>query len=107
MLARGRSFIVACAMLMSPVALGLENDPPEVRSACRADFTELCRSVRPGEGRMVRCLRNRSDHISEACRTALRRANVKLANPPQVPTTPESALTGAFPKSQQPAGKGR
>ena len=42
-----------------------------VATACEADITELCANVPPGQGRILGCLGDRSDRISEACGKAL------------------------------------
>lgn len=39
--------------------------------ACRQDLDRLCRGVEPGGGRLVNCLRDHQQDLSEACSDAL------------------------------------
>ena len=39
--------------------------------ACRQDAVRFCASVTPGEGRVVRCLSQRRDDLSDYCRSAM------------------------------------
>ncbi|MBV8765431.1 MAG: hypothetical protein JO137_10860 [Hyphomicrobiales bacterium] len=38
------------------------------RSACRTDFQKLCKGTKPGGGRVLACLSQQRDQLSEACR---------------------------------------
>ena len=40
----------------------------EFAEACKADAAKVCKDVQPGEGRVVRCLVERKDQLSPACR---------------------------------------
>jgi hypothetical protein len=42
-----------------------------VRAACAADVRSLCTWVLPGGGRIVQCMRDKRDNLSEGCRDAL------------------------------------
>jgi hypothetical protein len=44
---------------------------PAVRTACAADVRALCPGVRPGGGRILQCMREKRESVSEACREAL------------------------------------
>lgn len=53
---------------------GAQPDPAlsqAVRAACTADIRSLCAGVLPGGGRVVRCMRDKRDSLSEGCRDAL------------------------------------
>ena len=39
--------------------------------ACRDDAVRLCASVTPGQGRVVHCLAERRDDLSDYCRSAM------------------------------------
>lgn len=45
--------------------------PPEVRAACSADVQNLCANVKPGGGRIVACLKEHKDQVSEGCKQAI------------------------------------
>lgn len=46
--------------------------------ACRADAEKLCKDVRPGDGRMARCLKQHEASVSPACKDAMARARQKM-----------------------------
>lgn len=66
--------LLAVLGLLAAVS-GAEAQQPAVRDvlreACSADFKAFCAKVTPGGGRIVRCLLDNRDKLSEACRTAL------------------------------------
>jgi len=43
----------------------------EAHEACADDVEKLCKDVKPGEGRIVRCLKDNSDRLSNECRDKL------------------------------------
>jgi hypothetical protein len=54
---------------------------PEVRAAiaaCYADQARLCATVRPGQGRIVRCLAAQSSLLSPTCAAAMMAASEAL-----------------------------
>jgi Cysteine rich repeat len=46
----------------------------EVRAACEADAKKLCPDVAPGGGRILMCLKEHKDEVSEACKQAVSKA---------------------------------
>jgi hypothetical protein len=46
----------------------------EVRAACQSDAQTLCRGVAPGGGRILSCLAQHKDAVSNACKQALMKA---------------------------------
>jgi hypothetical protein len=40
----------------------------EFAEACKADAEKVCKGVQPGEGRVLRCLVEKKDQVSPACR---------------------------------------
>lgn len=70
---------------------------------CREDQERLCAGVRPGEGRIVRCLRERSSELSPECRQALQGPPSALGrrlSPDQSPD-PEDGSSSAAQTSQE------
>ncbi len=43
----------------------------ERRGACRADYEKFCKDVRPGQGRIVQCLRQHESELSAACKSEM------------------------------------
>lgn len=46
----------------------------EVRAACDADVQKLCAGVQPGGGRILACLKERKEAVSDGCKQALDKA---------------------------------
>jgi D-serine deaminase-like pyridoxal phosphate-dependent protein len=46
----------------------------EVRAACQADVQKLCATVQPGGGRIVACLKEHKEEVSDACKQAIGKA---------------------------------
>jgi len=44
---------------------------PSGMQACKPDVRQLCRDVQPGQGRIINCLLDHQNDISEACYSAL------------------------------------
>lgn len=73
---KNKLLILGIALVMS-AGLGaasspetLENSKP-VQKACKADYKKLCRKVKKGNGRIIKCLQENSAQLSPACKTAL------------------------------------
>lgn len=43
----------------------------QAMQACRADYRALCSDVQPGGGRVLACLQQHADQVSEGCKQAL------------------------------------
>lgn len=43
----------------------------DIKKACKADYKKLCKQVKPGEGRIIKCLKDNEAELSEGCKTAL------------------------------------
>ncbi len=42
--------------------------------ACKQDVETLCAGVKPGEGRIAACLKEKQDQVSDGCKTAIKGA---------------------------------
>ena len=52
-------------------------DKTEAHEACADDVQKLCKDVKPGEGRIIGCLKDNSDRLSNECRDKLMAAKKK------------------------------
>lgn len=42
-----------------------------IKQACKEDYKKLCKDTRPGQGHIIRCLRENEAQLGEACKSAL------------------------------------
>ena len=72
-----------------------------IQAACAEDAKKLCAGVQPGGGRIVACLREHKDTLSERCRQAAGLA----ANPSNssAPSSPSASPVSETPASPAPA----
>jgi Cysteine rich repeat len=49
----------------------------EARAACATDIQTLCPSVQPGGGRILACLKEHQDKVSDGCKQAVAKATQK------------------------------
>jgi len=47
-------------------------DTESPQQACKSDIATYCSGVEMGEGRVMKCLKENREQLSEGCRTALR-----------------------------------
>jgi Cysteine rich repeat len=84
----------------SPSAQTAAND---VRAACAPDVQKLCANVPAGGGRMIACLKQHQDQVSDGCKQAVAKAmgqsNGGPGAAPATPTTPTGAQPGTSPAS--------
>lgn len=67
--------IAACAVLAFALPVNAQqNDGRPALQACRADMRELCAGTERGGGRIIQCLREHRNDLSDGCRTALSEA---------------------------------
>jgi hypothetical protein len=62
-----------------------DSDPPTLHKACNMDV--ICAGVKPGEGRVLGCLREHLSTLTEECFAALGRSMLKSAPAQQVNAT--------------------
>lgn len=65
--------LAICLPLVLAAAPALAQ-PAALRAACAQDATALCPGVKPGGGRILACFKQKSDKLSDGCRSALRQA---------------------------------
>jgi hypothetical protein len=46
----------------------------EARAACETDIQKLCPSVQPGGGRILACLKQHKDQVTDVCKQAVLKA---------------------------------
>jgi hypothetical protein len=54
----------------------------EAHQACEADAQKLCKDVKPGQGRIVKCLREHEKELSAECRAKIAEPKKDRKGPP-------------------------
>jgi hypothetical protein len=76
----GLGFIIAAGVAMADDPPAAQPTPAQqrvmraVRDACQADVQKLCPGVQPGGGRIVACLKEHKDDVSDGCKQAIAKA---------------------------------
>ena len=90
-------------LAQSPSAQAATND---VRAACAQDVQKLCANVPSGGGRIIACLKQHQDQVSDSCKQAIAKAmqqsNGGAGTAPAAPTTPAGAQPSTTPAPSIP-----
>jgi hypothetical protein len=62
--------VFAASLLSLGLSTPSQAQTAEQRAACKDDFQKLCKGVMPGGGRVLKCLSEHKDKVSEGCRKA-------------------------------------
>jgi hypothetical protein len=88
--------LVFCATFIAQAKLIAQTSADAIRAACADDAKKFCANVQPGGGRIVACLKEHKDSLSEGCRKA-------AGLPPSAASTPAPSPAGATGTSTPPA----
>ncbi len=73
-----------------------------LRAGCTDDAQKFCANVEPGGGRILQCLKNHKDSLSDRCKQAAQQA-IGMSNGGAAATAPPSAP--ATPNNRHPCGQ--
>lgn len=62
------SMVLIVAALFLLVPLMAQAEEMHGTGACKADFEKFCKDVKPGQGRIVRCMQAHENELSPACK---------------------------------------
>ena len=65
-----RFAIIVCAIGFSGAALA-QTAGADQRGACKSDYEKFCAGIAPGAGRIVPCLNQQRNQLSDTCKKAL------------------------------------
>jgi Cysteine rich repeat len=80
------SALLVSICLGAAAQFALADEPPpapspeainEARAACESDIQALCAGVQPGGGRILACLKEHKDKVSDPCKVAIVKATQK------------------------------
>lgn len=63
-------FVTAAILGGTAIAQAASSTSPQ--EACKTDISILCAGLERGEGRVMKCLKENREKLSEGCKTALR-----------------------------------
>jgi hypothetical protein len=68
-----RTFFITAATVIFVAAISFDLHAQQASGGnpCMPDIKAFCKDVKPGEGRIVRCLKQHENELSEACRKFL------------------------------------
>ena len=64
-------------LLLGTLAIGLAAPLRAEDGPCKADMEKFCKDVKPGEGRIVKCMKEHEAELSEACKAHKPKAGAK------------------------------
>ncbi len=99
--------LLYCAAWAAPYARADDAAAMAVlRAGCTADVQRLCAGVQPGGGRIIACLKQHQDALSDQCKQAAQKAasmtGTAAPNPTSAPPAPSAAPAPNPPASAQP-----
>lgn len=50
----------------------------DIKKNCKADYKKLCKKEKSGDGRIIKCLKANEASLSEGCKDALNKTELKL-----------------------------
>ncbi len=96
--------LLCCAAWAAPYARADDAAAMAVlRAGCTADVQRLCANVPPGGGRILACLRQHKDALSDQCKQAAQQAASMSGN--ATPRNSPNAPTAQPPQSPPPASR--
>src|SRR5690349_17829559 len=79
-MSRSRELLMVCILavlaesLFRPLTSPAQTTSPQAsdaRAACASDVQKLCAGVQPGGGRILACLKQHKDQVSDTCKSAV------------------------------------
>ena len=62
------SIVLIVAFLFLLVPLMVQSEERHRTGPCKADFEKFCKDVKPGQGRIAKCMKAHENELSPACR---------------------------------------
>jgi hypothetical protein len=87
--------VVAVGTAMQSASANSQQSLADLRAACADDVQKLCAGVQPGGGRIIACLKQHQDALSDRCKQAAGLAANPGSSPAPGASTPPAAGTNA------------
>jgi hypothetical protein len=111
-MSRSRTSIILCVIavfaecLLLPQTSSAQTASSQVsdaRTACAADIQKLCAGVAPGGGRILACLKQHKDQVSNGCKQAILSAMGKSSDSASSSANPAPVAANRTPTAASPA----
>src|ERR1700722_9386034 len=111
-MSRSRMLLILCVIavlaesLLRPqtsTAQAASPQPPNANTACASDVQKLCPGVPPGGGRILACLKQHKDEVSDGCKRAILSAMGKSSGDASSADSPAPAAANPAPAAASPA----
>src|SRR5450755_1089878 len=110
-MSRSRTFLILCVIavlaesLLRPQTSTAQAASPQLsdaRAACASDVQKLCPNVSPGGGRILTCLKQHKDEVSDGCKRAILGATGKSSGAASSASSPAPAADSPAPPAANP-----
>src|ERR1700722_8814988 len=111
-MSRSRTLLIVCVIavlaesLLRPQTSTAQAASPQLsdaRTACASDVQKLCPGVPAGGGRILACLKQHKDEVSDGCKRAILGAMGKSSGDANSADTPTPAASSPVPPAANPA----
>lgn len=62
-----------CKQQLAEAKEKMQEKMKQIQENCKGDIEEFCKDVKPGEGRIMQCLKKNEDHLSNNCKSSLQK----------------------------------
>jgi hypothetical protein len=66
-----KTIAITAALLLCASAAFAKDEGGDPMAACKGDFERYCKSVQPGEGRIMQCMMDNKSSVSAPCKAVL------------------------------------
>ena len=95
----------ACKTQIKQMRDFLQKRDGQLGTACEAEMKKFCADVKPGGGRLIKCLKSHGEELSDDCKAWLTRQRQQAKKKPQAAANPGSSKgAGAKAPAPTPAG---
>ena len=75
---RHKRIMMVLVVTLLSIGVAAAAESPSVKSACADDVAKYCKDVKPGGGRLARCLKENENQLSPVCRSSAEESKKKV-----------------------------
>jgi hypothetical protein len=73
-----KRMMMALVVTMLSIGVAAAADTPSVKNACADDVAKYCKDIKPGGGRLARCLKQNENQLSPACKSSIEESKKRV-----------------------------